>query len=98
MIKESYYILQQVEVMKFEKMQDMRSFTLCLLCDVEPRSVLDLLTVGPKFTRPACRAAAAAVDRYLLPAPNLSSKLAGRCRWMGRTDGRTLDRFLTLAA
>ena len=25
--------------------------------------MLDLLTVGPKFTRPACRAAAAAIDR-----------------------------------
>jgi len=25
--------------------------------------MLDLLTVGPEFTRPACRAAAAAVDR-----------------------------------
>ena len=37
----------------------------------------ELLAVGPKFTRPACRAAAAAVDRYLLrPAPDLSSKPA----------------------
>ena len=40
-------------------------------------SLLDLLTVGPKFTLPACRAAAAAVDQYLLlRAPELSSKPA----------------------
>jgi len=48
--------------------------------------MLDLLTVGPKCTRPAGRAAAAAIDRYLLPAPDLSSKPAGRrsyCRSMG---------------
>jgi len=31
-------------------------------------SILDLLTIGPKFTRSACRAAAATIDRYLLPA------------------------------
>jgi len=68
-------------------------------------STLDLLTVGPIFTRPACRAAIAAIDRYLLPAPDLSSKPAGRrccCRSMGQTDGetdgRTFDRFMTLAA
>ena len=36
-----------------------------------------LLTVGLKFTRPACRTAAAAIDRYLLrPTSNLSSKPA----------------------
>jgi len=32
------------------------------------------------------------IDRYLLPTPALSSKLAGRrtcCRSMGQTDGRT---------
>ena len=55
-------------------------------------SMLDLLAVGPKFTRPACRAAAAAIDRYLLPAPVLSSKPADRrccCRSTGQTDGRT---------
>ena len=76
--------------------------------------MLDLLTVGPKFTRPACRAAAAAIDRYLLPAPDLCSKPAGNrccCRLVdrrttgrtdghadGRTDGQTLDRFMTLTA
>ena len=38
-------------------------------------STLDFLAVGPNFTRPACCAAAAAIDRYLLPAvPDLSSK------------------------
>ena len=45
-----------------------------------------------KFTRPACRAAAAAIDRYLLPAPDLSSKPAVRrccCRSTEQTDGRT---------
>jgi len=31
-------------------------------------TMLDLLAVGPKFTRPASRAAAAAVGRYLLRA------------------------------
>jgi len=31
--------------------------------------MLDLLTVGSKFTRPARRATAAAIDRFLLPAP-----------------------------
>jgi len=66
--------------------------------------MLDLLTVGPKFTRPACRAAAAAaIDRYLLHVTDFSSKLDGRrcfCRSTGQTDGqtggRTLDRFMTL--
>jgi len=64
-------------------------------------SIKDLLTVGPKFTRPARRAAAAAVDRYMLSAPDLSSKPARRrccCPSKGqtyrRTDGRTLDRFM----
>jgi len=56
--------------------------------------------------RPGCRAAVASIDRYLLPAPDLSSKPPrGRrccCRSTGQTDGwtdgRTLDRFMTLAA
>ena len=46
--------------------------------------------VGPTITRPAYRAAAA-VDRYLLPAPDLSSKPAGCrccCRSTALTDGR----------
>jgi len=58
-------------------------------------SMLDLLTVRPKFTRPSCRAAAAAVDQYLLPAPDLSSKPDRRDR---QSDGRTLDCFVTLPA
>ena len=42
-------------------------------------SMLDLLTVGPKFTRPhAARQQQLYIDRYLLPAPDLSSKPAGR--------------------
>ena len=52
--------------------------------------MLDLLTFAPKFTRPACcGAAAAAVDRYLLPAPDLSSKPAAAAvdRRYRRTDG-----------
>ena len=52
-------------------------------------STLDPLAVGPKLTR---RAAAAAIDRYLLAAPDLSSKPAGRrccCRSTGQTDGCT---------
>jgi len=59
---------------------------------------LNLLTVGPKFTRPACRAPAAAIDRYLLPAPELSSKPASRrccCRSTGQTDGQTDGRMDT---
>ena len=69
-------------------------------------SSLDLLAVGPTFTRPACRAAAAAIGRYLLPAPDLNSTPAGHrcccCPSTGQTDrqtdGRILDRFMTLAA
>ena len=59
-------------------------------------SMLDLLTVRPKFTRPSCRAAAAAVDQYLLPAPtSAANPIDGTDR---RTDGRTLDCFVTLPA
>ena len=50
------------------------------------------LQVEPKFMRPACRVATAAIDRFLLPAPALSSKPAGRrccCRSTGQTDGWT---------
>jgi len=52
------------------------------------------LAVGPKITRTAdiARLHAAAVDRYLLPATDLSSKPAARrccCRSTGQTDGRT---------
>jgi len=51
---------------------------------------LDLLAVGPKFTRPACRAAAAAIDRYLLlaPAPDPPQLLSIDGRET-QTDGRT---------
>jgi len=77
---------------------------LCSTVIVIEISTSDLLRVGPKFTRPACRAATAAIDRYLLPAPDLCSKPADRrccCRLMGQTDrqtdGRT-DRFMTLSA
>ena len=59
--------------------------------------MLDLLTVGTKFTRTACRAAAAAaaIDRYLLRVrarPHDLSKPAGRrccCRSTGQTGRRT---------
>jgi len=54
-----------------------------------------------QHTRPACRAAAAAVDQSLLPAPSLSSKPASRhccCRSTGQTDGRTVVSFMTLTA
>ena len=57
--------------------------------------MLDLLTVGPNFTRPACLAAAAAVGRYLLPAPDLSSKPAGRAATVDlrdKTDRKTVGR------
>ena len=36
--------------------------------------MLDLFTVGSTFTRPACRALAAAINQYLLLAPDLSDK------------------------
>ena len=64
---------------------------LCSTVIVMEISTSDLLRVGPKFTRPACRAATAAIDRYLLPAPDLCSKPADRrccCRLMGQTDRR----------
>ena len=56
--------------------------------------MLDLLTVGPQFTRPASRAAAAAIDRYLLlPRPtsaaNPSVAAAAVDRRDRQTDGRT---------
>ena len=60
------------------------------VCNSNVTTMSDLLTVAPKFTRPACRAAAAAIDRYLLPAPGLISKPVGRrccCRSTGQTDG-----------
>jgi len=65
---------------------------LCSTVIVIEISTSDLLRVGPKFTRPACRATTAAIDRYLLPAPDLCSKPADRrccCRLMGQTDRRT---------
>ena len=74
--------------------------------DVGMHNKYVLLTVGRKFMLPACRATATAIDRYLLPAPDLSSKPAGRrcscCRSTGQTGGqtggRTLDRFTTSTA
>jgi len=81
---------------------------MCILClltkSIIITSILDLLAAGTKFTRPACHATAAAIDRYLLPALDLSSKPAGRrcCCRTGqtdrRTDGHTLNRFMTLTA
>ena len=63
--------------------------------------MLDLRAVGPTFTRPAYRPAAA-IDRYLLPAPDLSSKPADRAAAVEgrdrRTDRQTLDRCMTLTA
>ena len=64
--------------------------------------MLKLLTLGPKFTRPVCHAAAAAVDRYLLPRPtsaaNPPAAAAAVDRRDRQTDGRTLDRYMTLTA
>jgi len=51
--------------------------------------MLDLLTVGQKFTRLACRATTAAIDRYLLPAPDLSTKPAGPAAAVDRLDRQT---------
>jgi len=59
--------------------------------------MLDLLTVGPQFTRPATRAAAAAIDRPT-SAANPSVAAAAVDRRDRQTDGRTLDRFVTFTA
>ena len=69
-------------------------------------SMLDLLTVEQKFTLPALRREAVAIDRYLLPAPDFSSKPAGPAASVdrrkkqtgGEADGQTLDRFKTFTA
>ena len=65
--------------------------------------MLDLQTVGPEFTRPACCAAAADIDRYLLQAcarPQQQTRQLPRLLSMygtdRRTDGRTVCRFMTL--
>jgi len=59
-----------------------------------------LLTLGPKFTRPACHGAAADIARCLLLAPELSSKPADAVAAVNRRArqrvGRTLNRFITL--
>jgi len=71
---------------------DIRPTLLVQVVQCKWTSLLDLLRVGPKFTRPTCRAAAAGIGRYLLRAPDLSSKPAGCrccCRSTGQTDGRT---------
>jgi len=82
--------------------------TKCLTSVKLLTNMLDLLTVGPKFTRPTCRVAAAVIDRYLLRAIARPQQQTRRPplplfdRWDrqtdGRTDGRTLDRFVTHTA
>jgi len=59
-------------------------------------SVLDLLTVGPEFMRPACRAAAAVIDRYLRG--TYCRRPISAVAETGQADGWTLDRFMMLAA
>jgi len=56
-------------------------------------SMLDLLTVGPKFMRSACRAAA--VNRYLLPAPDIGRRYV--VDWQDRQTGGRTDRLVTIA-
>jgi len=85
---------------------------ICVKCNGEFKlllatetDTLDLLTAGSKFTQLACRAAPAAIDRYLLPRPTSAANpptaaaaVDRRDRQTdGRTDGRTLDRFMTHA-
>ena len=66
--------------------------------------MLDLLTVGPKFTRPACRAAAATINRSKSAARARPQQQTRRPPLLSidgtdrQTDGQTLDRFMTLAA
>jgi len=56
--------------------------------------MLNLLTVRLKFTRPVRCMAAATIGRHLLPAPELSSKPAGRCcRLTGQIDRQTDTRL-----
>ena len=57
-----------------DELAQLRTTPLYLIAEVpraaQQSSMLPLLTVGPEFTRPACRVAAAAViDRYQLRAP-----------------------------
>jgi len=63
-------------------------------------SMLYLLTVGRKFALSACRAAATAIDRYLLPASDLTANppvgAATVDRQDRQTDRQTLDCFMTL--
>ena len=57
-----------------------------------PQHKFSIKCVGSPHSRPACRAVAAVIDQYLLPAPDLSSKPTGSrccCRSMGQTDRRT---------
>jgi len=69
--------------------------TKCLTSVKLLTNMLDLLTVGPKFTRPTCRVAAAVIDRYLLRAIARPQQQTRRPplplfdRWDRQTDGRT---------
>jgi len=47
----------------------------CTASDTPTATMSDLRTSGPKFTRPACRAAVAAIDRYLLPRQTSAANL-----------------------
>ena len=65
------------------------------------QAMLDLLTVGPKFTRPACRMQttmriARRSTTLLLPRALPLGQTDGQTN--GRTDGRTQQRFKTLKA
>ena len=54
-------------------------------------SMSDLLAAKPNLHGPACRGTSAAIDQYLLLAPDLDSKPAGSCcRSTGQTDGGTV--------
>ena len=50
--------------------------------------MLDLITVRPNFTRPACRAAAAAIDRYPLPGPRRPTSPASALATAAAVDRR----------
>ena len=58
---------------------------------------MNLLEVGPKFTRPTCRAVAAVIGRCLLPAPELSSKPAPAAAAAADRRDRQTDGTLTEA-
>jgi len=51
--------------------------------------MVDFVAVWPKFTRPACRAVAAAITRFLLPRPTSAANPPGAAAAVDRRDRQT---------